>query len=358
MVSFDDCKHKTWNVMMLVDKCLRNSPPLMTVYSTSEFGNALIYAISIYTTIGYGTISVNSVSGQMVSILYAIVGIPLFFALISDLGQVFQRFFIKAFRAVRRLLRTTVLFRRLRPSPVANKKNKERNSSREMALIFACAVGLQILYFVGVSIVFARMERWEFSKSFYFLFQSIALIGLGDVFPHKPVCLLINVAFIMLGIVLLSMCFFILQQKIRKKTSDWSRRMHHSMHTWRYLQNSCQASPRDKLSSFGGSLCLAHRHSLPPHGFCCRKHRRMRKTFRWSLCCRSPSSEEASSVPSQPQLQASCIVRKFPFYGVLPFAPTSPPSCQSKRPSVVVKKTSYMPIPHSVIGLVSLTTYC
>lgn len=39
----------------------------------------------------------------------------------------------------------------------------------------------------------------------------IALLGFGDVFPSEPRIILVNMFFIVMGVVLFSMCYFILQ---------------------------------------------------------------------------------------------------------------------------------------------------
>ncbi len=54
-------------------------------YSWSYPG-ALFYAATIITTIGYGNIACETLAGRILTILYALVGIPLFLAIMSRLG--------------------------------------------------------------------------------------------------------------------------------------------------------------------------------------------------------------------------------------------------------------------------------
>lgn len=50
------------------------------------------------------------------------------------------------------------------------------------------------------------------------------LSGFGDVFPSEPRVILFNMIFIITGVVLFSMCYFILQEEIREKAFEASRK--------------------------------------------------------------------------------------------------------------------------------------
>jgi hypothetical protein len=71
-----------------------------------------------------------------------------------------------------------------------------------------------------------------------FLVSSVALIGFGDVYPKNPNIVLANMVFIVIGVVLFSMCYFVLQEEIRVKAFEASRkaRMSISKVTFRFHQ--------------------------------------------------------------------------------------------------------------------------
>uniref|UniRef100_A0A1I7WH25 Ion_trans_2 domain-containing protein n=1 Tax=Heterorhabditis bacteriophora TaxID=37862 RepID=A0A1I7WH25_HETBA len=58
---------------------------------------------------------------------------------------------------------------------------------------------------------------------FCYFIRRISL-GFGDVFPRDSKTILINAVFIVFGVVLFSMCYFILQEEIRNKAFEASHR--------------------------------------------------------------------------------------------------------------------------------------
>jgi len=49
--------------------------------------------MTLFTTIGYGTIACQTAAGKVTSVIYATIGIPLMLVVLSDLGVVLLRVF-------------------------------------------------------------------------------------------------------------------------------------------------------------------------------------------------------------------------------------------------------------------------
>ncbi|KAJ8983993.1 hypothetical protein NQ317_008698 [Molorchus minor] len=52
------------------------------------FGGALLYSITLLTTVGYGKLSPKTAMGKVVAIIYSVIGVPLMLILLSALGSV------------------------------------------------------------------------------------------------------------------------------------------------------------------------------------------------------------------------------------------------------------------------------
>ena len=222
--------------------------------------NAMVFAFTVVTTIGYGNIAPATTAGQLYLVVFALLGIPAagvclayiadrLLYLITRLSQVgtnklqaaFELFdsdgsgeldpdeFKSAlkelgfdlpdhqFREVMKRLDTdgnglidqdefafTVKHLHADLTESAGRSKRVR------------IVLLMILIWVAAGTVgFAYVEDWDLSQTFYFIFVSLTTVGLGDFFPRTLLGKALLVAFAMLGLGLVAMLLTLLEGVMR-----------------------------------------------------------------------------------------------------------------------------------------------
>ena len=65
-----------------------------------NFANALIFTVTIMTTIGYGHIAPKTNGGQLFTILYAMIGTPMLLIFLANIGDGMAKVFTFTYRLV------------------------------------------------------------------------------------------------------------------------------------------------------------------------------------------------------------------------------------------------------------------
>ncbi|KAL0131230.1 hypothetical protein PUN28_002649 [Cardiocondyla obscurior] len=231
-----------------------------------SFLNAVVYCLTVITTIGYGHISPRTDTGRAITIVYAIFGIPMFLIILADFGKLFTRGIKFLWAFVRRLyytgscrkVRRTVpvqevmkgmqlvydLAKFRRPSQMNPKEIEEIQRQQaqqqqtvlnvdatapdtpgtpgtpalsafaiddEFNLPISVAIVILLAYiFIGASL-YALWEQWSFFESFYFVFISMSTIGFGDYVPQHPIYMMCSIVYLVFGLALTSMCINVVQ---------------------------------------------------------------------------------------------------------------------------------------------------
>ncbi|XP_053376013.1 uncharacterized protein LOC123535175 [Mercenaria mercenaria] len=200
------------------------------------YAGGLLYAVTVITTIGYGTITPKTDAGRAVTILYALIGIPLTVLCITNIG----RGMASVCRAIyggtfcvecRQQFFNSLKTRRL--SSIATddfeleKVNQDGVSETEVVIhkhqevpIFISLI-LVTLYILFGAIMFKFWEgNWKIFESAYFCFITLSTIGFGDFVPgfsdkdwdnqvKQVACSL----YLLIGLSTLAMCFDLMQQR-------------------------------------------------------------------------------------------------------------------------------------------------
>ncbi|KAJ3626096.1 hypothetical protein MTP99_016619 [Tenebrio molitor] len=218
-----------------------------------SFLNSIVYCLSIVTTIGYGHIYPETKTGKALTIVYAIIGIPLFLLALTDFGKLFTRCIKFLWSFVRRLYYTgscrtvrktahvkeivkgaqmmyeIATFRRPSIFPDAEKPDTPSTDQLETPvtpaisnfeiddefnLPISVAILILIIYILLGGLIYCLWEGWGFFDSFYFVFISMSTVGFGDMVPNNAACMIVSIVYLVFGLALMSMCINVVQLKL------------------------------------------------------------------------------------------------------------------------------------------------
>ncbi|CAD5220485.1 unnamed protein product [Bursaphelenchus xylophilus] len=206
-----------------------------------DMWGALFYVGTVFTTIGYGNITPRTTTGQVLSIFYAVFGIPLVLAILSKTGKDMTDMFSKKWILYRHWLKKKTMQHKTRRKsktselhlmeggrindPLASSMTssgidtkselEEELESRTIPIWLALFVCLSyICICAGMFCIWEK--KWSYFTSFYFIFISLSTIGLGDVVPEYPRMLIVMFVLVIIGLSIVSMLLSVIQIKMEE----------------------------------------------------------------------------------------------------------------------------------------------
>ncbi|CAF1147059.1 unnamed protein product [Didymodactylos carnosus] len=222
------------------------------------FPGALLFAITIITTIGYGNITPVTWEGQICCLCYATIGIPIFLLCVANisgvLGEMFRFLYSKVIcrpcHAIKRKRHRMKMKNQqdLHPTHMtagwtmdddynidtsgSNKFQQqfddddyETNSGKDRVTVPLTITMLIIAGYIWAgSVLFHKFEEWTMIQSGYFCFITLATIGFGDFVPgqrkddpNAGAKLILGAIYVLFGMAILAMCFDLMQEEIVAK---------------------------------------------------------------------------------------------------------------------------------------------
>ncbi|GMR62620.1 hypothetical protein PMAYCL1PPCAC_32815 [Pristionchus mayeri] len=192
---------------------------LRNMHNKWTFPTSLLYVLTVLTTCGYGEVSVDTDMGKIFSVAFALVGIPLMFITAADIGKFLSETLLKFVSQWNRMTRRIKsFFCRSRYGRRKSMQSSNGNTDTldilgvdgtEDKLWFPIGayVGCICLYCSMGSAMFINWERkWSFLHAFHFGFNLIVTVGLGDLVVVDYVFLSLIVAFVIVGLSVVTMC--------------------------------------------------------------------------------------------------------------------------------------------------------
>lgn len=129
-------------------------------FNNWSWQNAVIFAATIITTIGYGNVSPKTVGGRVFCILFGLSGIPLCLTWISELGTFFGS-------------------RAKRLSQVLLHKGLSVKKVQFICTTVFLLWGL-LFHLLIPPFIFMAVEQWTYLEGLYFCFITLTTVGFGD----------------------------------------------------------------------------------------------------------------------------------------------------------------------------------
>ncbi|XP_065351677.1 TWiK family of potassium channels protein 7-like [Cloeon dipterum] len=238
------------------------------------FSSSFLYSLTLITTIGYGGVTPKTTWGRIVTIVYALVGIPLMLVYLSTVGDLLARNFRRLYGKLCSCSSggssaSNSANNSGKPSPndnyrvrhISSKQNSvdgglklhpeeelvklERNhpldfpsdtpsDSRQNFVLqhhhpqrqrvpMTLCLALISAYIGGGAVLFQKLENWSLLEGSFFCFTSLGTIGFGDLLPgvqpnmparNAQVSILSTSAYLLVGMALIAMCFNLLQDEV------------------------------------------------------------------------------------------------------------------------------------------------
>ncbi|KAJ8675935.1 hypothetical protein QAD02_011721 [Eretmocerus hayati] len=194
------------NFTTSIDNSSNSEQPFADRWSVVQ---AVFFASTILTTIGYGNVFPSTFNGRIFCILFALVGIPLTLTVIADYGKLFAEGVSSVAPKIRSKL------------PKGLSSCVPSNHAGRKSLGALAAVALLFLYLACGAALFKLWEtNWTFFEGFYFCFVTMTTIGFGDVVPTNPKYMLFCTVYILVGLALTST---IIELVRRQYAHSWKR---------------------------------------------------------------------------------------------------------------------------------------
>ncbi|CAH1135041.1 unnamed protein product [Ceutorhynchus assimilis] len=175
------------------------------------FPAALMFCLSIITMVGYGNMVPKTREGKILTMVYALFGIPLYVLYFKNMGQILAGSFKWIYRRIYEC-------------------STEKDDSRRKIIVPSTAcLWVIFAYILTGAIMFSEWEQWDFLDSTYFCVTSLGKVGFGDLVPGADVNasnhgnqtkLIINFIYILLGLGIVAMCFNLMREEIKVKLKE------------------------------------------------------------------------------------------------------------------------------------------
>ncbi|GMT02611.1 hypothetical protein PENTCL1PPCAC_24785, partial [Pristionchus entomophagus] len=151
---------------------------------TWTYGTAFFFSFTLYSTVGYGSISPSTEWGRAAVIFYTAIGFPVALVIIRDIGSVLLVYLTRIYAKV------VIKIRAARGYSTSSSNDGIMLPMKVALLLSFIYALLTALFIMGYDALLGPDPGLDLFHSFYFTFLSFAAVGLGDIMPvnyaHAP----------------------------------------------------------------------------------------------------------------------------------------------------------------------------
>jgi len=182
------------------------------------FPGAVFFVITLVTTLGYGNFHPRTPNGQLFTVLFGLVGIPVMSYVLSHFGRLVVDVWMPMCPTI--------------------------NAGRERRVVVLSLILLCLILVGGT--VFQYLEAWSFLEACYFSAMTLMSIGFGDYLPATFTSRFAAAVFILLGLGVAASFIALLQVHVQVRGELFAR---HLSSWYNTVTSECGSSPHDKDGS-------------------------------------------------------------------------------------------------------------
>merc|ERR1719263_655110 len=160
------------------------------------FSGSVFFVITLVTTLGYGNYHPRTPQGQMFTVLFGIIGLPVMCYVLSHFGRLIVDVWMPICPCI---------------------------GSRERRIGVLCAVLVAFILLGGA--LFKALENWSFLESCYFSAMTLMSIGFGDFLPSSFTSRLAASIFIIAGLGVASSFIALLQVHVQLRGEVFAKQL-------------------------------------------------------------------------------------------------------------------------------------
>ncbi|VDK43055.1 unnamed protein product [Anisakis simplex] len=180
------------------------------------FTDALIFAYTVITTIGYGNVAPVTFEGRLFLIIYGLIGIPMTLLTIADLGMFFSKEKQHDCEKFSGLSGKSDKNNNNRLDIMMGSVSSEDIANREIIEAIALLLTFAGYLLCGAHFLSLYEPELDYFNAFYFSFITLTTVGLGDFVPKRDSFLVITMLYITFGLALTTLAIDIAGEYLRR----------------------------------------------------------------------------------------------------------------------------------------------